>query len=75
MTKEFLKDHITKLNEAKGLEFEIQQMYQTLKSPIITGMPAVHSPDADKIGNVLWKIQQKEIKYLQNRACTIRGGI
>ena len=64
MTKEFLKDHITKLNEAKGLEFEIQQMYQTLKSPIITGMPAVHSPDADKIGNVLWKIQQKEIKYL-----------
>ena len=64
MTKEFLKDHITKLNEVKGLEFEIQQMYQTLKSPIITGMPAVHSPDADKIGNVLWKIQQKEIKYL-----------
>ena len=64
MTKEFLKDHITKLNEAKGLEFEIQQMYQTLKSPIITGMPAVHSPDTDKIGNVLWKIQQKEIKYL-----------
>lgn len=64
MTKEFLKEHITKLNEVKGLEFEIQQMYQTLKSPIITGMPAVHSPDADKIGNVLWKIQQKEIKYL-----------
>ena len=64
MTKEFLKEHITKLNEAKGLDFEIQQMYQTLKSPIITGMPAVHSPDADKIGNVLWKIQQKEIKYL-----------
>ena len=64
MTKEFLKDHIIKLNEVKGLEFEIHQMYQTLKSPIITGMPAVHSPDADKIGNVLWKIQQKEIKYL-----------
>ena len=64
MTKEFLKDHIIKLNEVKGLEFEINQMYQTLKSPIITGMPAVHSPDADKIGNVLSKIQQKEIKYL-----------
>ena len=63
MTKEFLKEHITKLNEVKGLEFEIQQMYQTLKSPIITGMPAVHSPDADKIGNVVWKIQEKEIKY------------
>lgn len=64
MTKEFLKEHIKKLNEANGLKFEIDQMYQTLKSPIITGMPAVHSPDADKIGNVLWKIQQKEIKYL-----------
>ena len=64
MTKEFLKEHITKLNEVKGLEFEIQQMYQTLKSPIITGMPAVHSPDADKLGNVVWKIQEKEIKYL-----------
>ena len=64
MTKEFLKDHITKLNEVKGLEFEIQQMYQTLKSPIITGMPAVHSQDADKLGNVLWRIQEKEIRYL-----------
>ena len=64
MTKEFLQNHLTKLEEAKGLEFEIQQMYQTLKSPIITGMPAVHSPDTDKLGNVLWKIQEKEIKYL-----------
>ena len=64
MTKEFLQNHLTKLEEAKGLEFEIQQMYQTLKSPIITGMPAVHSPDTDKLGNVVWKIQQKEIKYL-----------
>ena len=35
MTKEFLQNHLTKLEEAKGLEFEIQQMYQTLKSPII----------------------------------------
>ena len=64
MTKDFLKNHITKLNEAKGLEYEIQQMYQTLKSPIITGMPAVHSQDADKLGNVLWRIQEKEIRYL-----------
>jgi len=64
MTKEFLKEHIKKLNEAKGLKFEIDNMYQTLKSPIITGMPAVHSPDTDKLGNVLWKIQEKEIKYL-----------
>ena len=64
MTKEFLQNHLTKLEEAKGLEFEIQQMYQTLKSPIITGMPAVHSPDTDKLGNVLWKIQEKEIRYL-----------
>ena len=64
MTKEFLQNHLTKLEEAKGLEFEIQQMYQTLKSPIITGMPAVHSPDTDKLGNVVWKIQEKEIKYL-----------
>lgn len=64
MTKEFLQNHLTKLEEAKGLEFEIQQMYQTLKSPIITGMPAAHSPDTDKLGNVLWKIQEKEIKYL-----------
>ena len=28
------------------------------------GFSTIHSPDADKIGNVLWKIQQKEIKYL-----------
>ena len=64
MTKEFLKEHIKKLNEAKGLKSEIDQMYQTLKSPIITGMPSAHSPDADKLGNVLWKIQEKEIRYL-----------
>ena len=64
MTKEFLKEHVKKLNEAKGLKFEIDQMYQTMKSPVITGMPAVHSPDTDKLGNVLWKIQEKEIRYL-----------
>ena len=64
MTKDFLKDHITKLNEAKGLKFEIDNMYQTVRSPVITGMPGGHSPDMDKLGNVLWKIQEKEIRYL-----------
>ena len=64
MTKEFLKEHIDKLDEAKGLKFEIDQMYQTLKSPVITGMPSAHSPDADKIGIILGKIQEKEIRYL-----------
>jgi DNA-directed RNA polymerase specialized sigma subunit len=64
MTKEFLKEHIDKLDEAKGLKFEIDQMYQTLKSPVITGMPSAHSPDADKIGVILGKIQEKEIRYL-----------
>ena len=64
MTKEFLKEHIDKLEEAKGLKFEIDQMYQTIKSPVITGMPSAHSPDADKIGVILGKIQEKEIRYL-----------
>ena len=64
MTKEFLKEHIDKLDEAKGLKFEIDQMYQTIKSPVITGMPSAHSPDADKIGVILGKIQEKEIRYL-----------
>ena len=64
MTKEFLKEHIKKLNEAEGLKFEIDNMHQTLKSPIITGMPSAHSPDTDKLGNVIWKIQEKEIRYL-----------
>ena len=64
MTREFLKEHIKKLEEAEGLRFEIDQMYQTLKSPIITGMPAAHSPDRDKIGNIIWRIQEKEIRYL-----------
>ena len=64
MTKEFLKEHIKKLSEAEGLKFEIDNMYQTLRSPVITGMPSAHSPDADKIGVVLSKIQEKEIRYL-----------
>ena len=64
VTKEFLKEHIDKLDEAKGLKFEIDQMYQTIKSPVITGMPSAHSPDADKIGVILGKIQEKEIRYL-----------
>ena len=64
MTKEFLKEHIKKLSEAEGLKFEIDNMYQTLRSPVITGMPSAHSPDADKIGIVLSKIQEKEIRYL-----------
>ena len=64
MTKEFLKEHIKKLSEAEGLKYEIDNMYHTIKSPIITGMPSAHSPDADKIGIVLSKIQEKEIRYL-----------
>lgn len=64
MTKDYLKEHVKKLSEAKGLKFEIDQMYQTMKSPVITGMPSAHSSDTDKLGNILWKIQQKEIRYL-----------
>ena len=64
MTREFLKEHIKKLDEAKGLKYEIEQMYQTMKSPIITDMPTAHSPDADKIGIVISQIQEKEIRYL-----------
>lgn len=64
MTKEFLKEHIKKLSEAEGLKYEIDNMYHTIKSPIITGMPSAHSPDVDKIGIVLSKIQEKEIRYL-----------
>ena len=64
MTKEFLKEHIDKLDEAKGLKFEIDQMYQTIKSPIITGEPSAPAPNKDKIGEMVWKIQEKEIRYL-----------
>ena len=64
MTKDFLKEHITKLNEAKGLKFEIDQMYCTIKSPAITGMPSGSPTSNDKLGNILWKIQEKEIRYL-----------
>lgn len=64
MTKDYLKEHVKKLSEAEGLKFEIDQMYQTMKSPVITGMPSAHSSDTDKLGNVLWKIQEKEIRYL-----------
>lgn len=64
MTKDYLKEHVKKLSEAEGLKFEIDQMYQTMKSPVITGMPSAHSSDTDKLGNILWKIQQKEIRYL-----------
>ena len=63
MTKEFLKDHITKLNEAKGLEFEIQQMYQTMKSPVITDEPTCHSPDTDRTGSLVARIEEKKKKY------------
>jgi DNA-directed RNA polymerase specialized sigma subunit len=64
MTKDFLKEHITKLNEAKGLKYEIDQMYCTIKSPVITGMPSGSPTSNDKLGNILWKIQEKEIRYL-----------
>ena len=64
MTKEFLKEHIDKLEEAKGLKFEIDQMYQTIKSPIITGEPSAPAPNKDKIGEIVCKIQEKEIRYL-----------
>lgn len=64
MTKEFLKEHIEKLREAEGLKFEIDQMYQPLKSPVITGMPSGTPANKDKIGEILWKIQEKEIRYL-----------
>ena len=64
MTKEFLKEHIDKLDEAEGLKFEIDQMYQTIKSPIITGEPSAPAPNKDKIGEIVWKIQEKKTRYL-----------
>lgn len=64
MTKDYLKEHVRKLKEVEGLKFEIDQMYQTMQSPVITGMPSARIPDSDKLGNILWKIQQKEIRYL-----------
>lgn len=64
MNKEFLIEHIKKLKEAEGLKFEIDSIYQTLKSPIITGMPNAHSSNADKLGEVVIKIQKKEARYL-----------
>ena len=64
MTKEFLKEHINKLDEAKGLKFEIDQMYQTIKSSVITGEPSAPAPNKDKIGEIVWKIQEKKTRYL-----------
>ena len=39
-------------------------MYCTIKSPVITGMPSGSPTSNDKLGNILWKIQEKEIRYL-----------
>lgn len=64
MTKEFLKEHIDKLAERDQLKDELDSLYIMLKSPVITGMPAGHSADADKIGTVVAKIQEKEARYL-----------
>ena len=64
MTKEYLKEHIDKLAEADQLKDELDNLYIMLKSPVITGMPGGHSEDADKIGNVVAKIQEKEARYL-----------
>lgn len=64
MTKEFLKEHIDKLAEADQLKNELDSLYIMLKSPVITGMPGGHSADADKIGNVVAKIEEKEARYL-----------
>ena len=64
MTKDYLKEHIDKLAEADQLKDELDSLYIMLKSPVITGMPGGHSADADKIGNVVAKIQEKEARYL-----------
>ena len=64
MTKDYLKEHIDKLAEADQLKAELDSLYIMLKSPVITGMPSGHSADADKIGNVVAKIQEKEARYL-----------
>lgn len=64
MTKDYLKEHIDKLAEADQLKDELDNLYIMLKSPVITGMPGGHSADADKIGNVVAKIQEKEARYL-----------
>ena len=64
MTKEFLKEHIDKLAEADQIKAEFDILYIMLKSPVITGMPVGHSADADKIGNVVAKIEEKEARYL-----------
>lgn len=64
MNKEFLIEHIKKLKEAEGLKFEIDSIYQTLKSPIITGTSKAHPSNPDKLGEVIIKIQEKEARYL-----------
>ena len=64
MNKEFLKDHVKKLKEQKELQSELNAIYITLKSPAITGLPLAHQSEPDKIGNIVAKIQEKEIKLL-----------
>jgi len=64
MTKEFLKEHIKKIKEMEELQSEINSLYITLRSPVITGMPGAHSAEPDKIGNVVAKIQEKEVRLI-----------
>ncbi len=64
MTKEELKEYISIKKEAEQIRLEIEDLYHMLKSPVITGMPSAHSPDADKIGNVIAKIEELEAKYM-----------
>lgn len=62
MTKEYLKEHIRKLKEAEQFRFELESMYEMLKSPVITGMPGSHG-EHDKIGTLISKMQEKEMRY------------
>lgn len=64
MTKEFLKEHIKKIKEMEELQNELDNLYITLRSPVITGLPGAHSAEPDKIGNVVAKIQEKEVRLI-----------
>lgn len=63
MTKEFLKQHLEKLKEAKALEFEIQNMQNMVKSPTLSWTPIAHT-NSDKIGEIVSKIEIKQVRLL-----------
>jgi hypothetical protein len=64
INKFFLKEHVKKIKEARQFEYEITSMRNTIKSPIITDMPVSHNVNSDSVGNIVTKMEEKEIKLL-----------